>query len=371
MAGNVWEWTLGREEFYSPYRVMRGGAAYSTSDDLLTFRRQGAPPGGSNRGALNMTGFRCVKSLEAEEPKGVLDYLEFGSELALAAESCQFDRYDIVRDSADRLLKLNPRSIPGNYWKAASLAKDGKVAAALAAMKVVSCQKPDYRYTARDLKQYIQFLGPNGFLRYRTQFGGLFASSSQGSLVPILTWLGVKPDPAASVATDFLRIPGLLRRADAAIKMKKYSEAESLLQGVLNLDPENGAAEELLGLLCEATQRLDEARRHFDRRIQDFRAQLREDPGDANLCNTFAWFLGERRLHLDEALTLAKRAVELEPDIAAYLDTLAELHHLNNQRAEAVSMGRQAVELAPEEEYYRKQLEKFEAAPTAPLKPAP
>jgi hypothetical protein len=69
MAGNVWEWTLDREKPNQAARIIRGGAAYSTPDELLSFRRQGAPPGGSNYGGLNLLGFRCVKPLAPEPPR--------------------------------------------------------------------------------------------------------------------------------------------------------------------------------------------------------------------------------------------------------------------------------------------------------------
>src|SRR5262249_52037252 len=37
MAGNVWEWTLGREKPHEAARIIRGGAAYNHPEELVTF----------------------------------------------------------------------------------------------------------------------------------------------------------------------------------------------------------------------------------------------------------------------------------------------------------------------------------------------
>ena len=67
---------------------------------------------------------------------------------------------------------------------------------------------------------------------------------------------------------------------------------------------------------------------------------------------------------LDEALTHAKKAVEVAPKTAGYIDTLAEVYFRKQgpgQGAGADEAVRQALE--PTNPYFRKQLERFEKKP--------
>jgi tetratricopeptide (TPR) repeat protein len=72
----------------------------------------------------------------------------------------------------------------------------------------------------------------------------------------------------------------------------------------------------------------------------------------AEFSNNFAWFLARTNQRLDEALKLAERAVKLEPDMYAYLDTLAEVHfRLGNVD--------KAAQLAPQDPHILAQLHRF------------
>jgi hypothetical protein len=91
---------------------------------------------------------------------------------------------------------------------------------------------------------------------------------------------------------------------------------------------------------------------------------------DAAGLNEVAWWCFENDVRLEEGEELARRGVELasEPGVKAnILDTLAELCNARGNCPQAVVYIRQAVELAPEREYFKKQLERFEtlAAATA------
>jgi formylglycine-generating enzyme required for sulfatase activity/Tfp pilus assembly protein PilF len=361
MAGNVWEWTLDRERPYSAARIMRGGATYSTPDDLLAYRRQAAPAAGSSFGALNMTGFRCARSLEPEPAQDVMDLLAYQEDFADAARLYfGLGRIDRVQQCAERLLKLNPRSLPGNYWKAACCQTRGKTADCLAAAKIVYCQNPNYGAISRNLTAQLNQLEKElqGFPAHRRQVAGMMASSPHGPLHVITSFYAGPPD---KVDRSVLQMPRLYQNADSALKAKEYAKAEEELKKILAIDPDNAYAHQKLGEVCEATGRAPEAAALYEKRIAAFRLQVTEDPGNANLCNAFAWFLTERHKYLDEALPLARRAVEMEPDNAACIDTLAEILFQKGQVTEAVALEKQAFELEPKHEHYAKQLKKFEA----------
>ena len=151
MAGNVWEWTLDRERLSDADRVIRGGASSSTPDELVTYRRKGAPPGGSSYGGLNLLGFRCVKPLHpGSGAPPLLDALTIGPDLADAAEYfTEEGRWSEARECCRRLLDLNPRSIPGNFQLAACLMHEEKLAESLAALRIVFFQKFKYKSHTR------------------------------------------------------------------------------------------------------------------------------------------------------------------------------------------------------------------------------
>jgi hypothetical protein len=60
----------------------------------------------------------------------------------------------------------------------------------------------------------------------------------------------------------------------------------------------------------------------------------------------------------------------LEPNSAAYLDTLVELQFQRGGRDEAVRLARRCLELAPRRAYFRAQLEHFEAGDSSSEVPA-
>lgn len=80
--------------------------------------------------------------------------------------------------------------------------------------------------------------------------------------------------------------------------------------------------------------------------------------------NGFAWWCFENKVNLDEAADLAKRGVDLAADDgqrANILDTAAEICAARGECAEAVELIRRAVELAPDKQYFKDQLARFEA----------
>lgn len=85
---------------------------------------------------------------------------------------------------------------------------------------------------------------------------------------------------------------------------------------------------------------------------------------DSGQLNAFAWWCFENGTNLEEAEALARRGIELAPagdQRAAILDTAAEICNARGNCDDAVELIRRAVAEAPESEYYKKQLARFEA----------
>ena len=83
-------------------------------------------------------------------------------------------------------------------------------------------------------------------------------------------------------------------------------------------------------------------------------------PAAALYHNDLAWLAANLDRDLDKALAHAQRAVELEPQSAGILDTLAEVHFRRGNRAEAVRLAKRCLEMEPDGEHYKKQLARFE-----------
>jgi len=85
----------------------------------------------------------------------------------------------------------------------------------------------------------------------------------------------------------------------------------------------------------------------------------------ANELNNYAWWCFENGINLEEADTMARRGIELAEsgrEKANILDTLAEICNAREDCSHAVEYIRLAVAEAPEEEYFQKQLVRFEEA---------
>ena len=93
-----------------------------------------------------------------------------------------------------------------------------------------------------------------------------------------------------------------------------------------------------------------------------YRARIAEQPDDPEGYNNLAWLLANTDTSLDEARKLSLKSLEIQPDTAAYLDTMAEIHLRMGRPGQAVGFQKQAVELEPEDLSLIERLKKFEAA---------
>lgn len=84
-------------------------------------------------------------------------------------------------------------------------------------------------------------------------------------------------------------------------------------------------------------------------------------PENAGGHNDLAWLNAKCGRRLDEALVHSRKAVEMEPKSAAYLDTLAEVHFQRGERAQAIEFAEKCIKLDPQSEHYTAQLARFRA----------
>src|SRR5208282_2664260 len=87
----------------------------------------------------------------------------------------------------------------------------------------------------------------------------------------------------------------------------------------------------------------------------------KEFPQSAWAHNNAAWLAVRCQRDLDAALKHARKGVELDPDNASYLGTLAEVHFQQGDKDKAVELMNKCIEMRPKHDYFRKQLKRMQA----------
>jgi hypothetical protein len=108
----------------------------------------------------------------------------------------------------------------------------------------------------------------------------------------------------------------------------------------------------------------------FNRCNETYETVCRKYPRCAWAHNSVAWLSACCRRNLEAGLQHAEKAVELAPNHAGYLDTLAEVHFQRGNKEKAIALQKRVIELEPKKAYYRKQLKRLETgAPSAERPP--
>ncbi len=149
-------------------------------------------------------------------------------------------------------------------------------------------------------------------------------------------------------------------RARELLRAGKTAEAIEELHRAEAIQPANIQ----LALDCDAELRkhgaAGEADALYRRMLEQHEAFCRDFPRSGTYHNDLAWLAANLDRDLDKALAHAQRAVELEPQSAGILDTLAEVYFRRGDRAEAVRLAKRCLEMEPDGEHYKKQLARFE-----------
>jgi len=172
---------------------------------------------------------------------------------------------------------------------------------------------------------------------------------------------------------SYLRFPLLVHKfhAHAAVEAGDFDRARREIRLAWKMSPNDVRLAEHLVPAFERAKRPDDANAIFQLTYEYFERTIRDYPRSAEHHNNLAWLSARCHRRLDEALGMARKAVELAPREANYLDTLAEVLFHQGHREEAVKQSQRCTELAPREATFRRQLERFqnEPLPTGPSQP--
>jgi len=166
-------------------------------------------------------------------------------------------------------------------------------------------------------------------------------------------YLELRPDLPGEEKAEILA-----RLAFVYYDSEAYEEAKQAYQQILDEFPDTDHYDDALTWLARTYHKLG----LVDDCIETYMKYVDRHPGDVGAMNSFAWFCASRKVGLDAALPVALEAAELSNRSPGILDTLAELYYARGEFDEAITVGAEALEKDPEDQYLADQLKKFKAA---------
>ncbi len=131
-------------------------------------------------------------------------------------------------------------------------------------------------------------------------------------------------------------------------------DAITAYKALTEIQPKSAAGWLRLGTLQVKAKQFDEA-------VHAFQTAIQTDPDLPDGYNNLAWLYADRNMNLAKAVTLAEKAVALNPS-ASNLDTLAYAHYQNRNYPEAEHMIQRALEIEPNKDQYLKLLQEIQNA---------
>jgi tetratricopeptide (TPR) repeat protein len=124
---------------------------------------------------------------------------------------------------------------------------------------------------------------------------------------------------------------------------KHYADAEESARKAEQMSHETSEKETIWFLLGAIYER----QKKFDQAEQQFRKVLDVNSANAGALNYYGYMLADRGVRLEEAMSLIQRAIALEPNNGAYLDSLGWVYYKQNKLAEAEENLRKAADRTP------------------------
>ncbi|MFN0167121.1 MAG: tetratricopeptide repeat protein [Bryobacteraceae bacterium] len=296
-----------------------------------------------------------------------------------------------ARASLDKAIEVEPDSLEARYEKVNLLEAEGKIDQAIAAMKSMLKDTEKSEYQPPEKVNRATFLERLGFLqRSARDYAG--AASTFRSLSSLGTDFG--PRSAVHVV-DTYRLAKDFKKAEeeATAALKQYPKDRMVTVVRANLLADIGRVDEgaasIKSLLkgegdrevyltlaqvyekgkrfadmqkaLESAEKLSSSKaeveavqfmrgamfekmKNFEAAEGEFRKVIGSNPKNAGALNYLGYMFADRGVKLEEARQLIQRAVDLEPDNGAYLDSLGWVHFRLNNLDDAERYLRRAIE---------------------------
>lgn len=166
-------------------------------------------------------------------------------------------------------------------------------------------------------------------------------------------------DPTAN-----LTVPVLVRRTKAIGHIRAGKIAEALDDAKFCLDTYPADADSQIAIVRELDKagKKKEAETVYHQAFDRFDSIRKQFPESGQTNNLVAWMTACVKRDLDHGLTCAKKAVELEPENTAILDTLSEVYFARGEYDEALKINEKCRTMEPYIEHHKKNQERFTAA---------
>jgi tetratricopeptide (TPR) repeat protein len=142
-------------------------------------------------------------------------------------------------------------------------------------------------------------------------------------------------ESALKVVPDDYRVNFFLGVAYS--RLGRNEDAARVLERARELNADDVGVLSQLALVYDNMQRHDESDRLYEE-------ALKKDPDNHLLLNNYSYSLSERRLQLDRALEMSRKAVEAQPKNSSYLDTLGWIFFQLGEYREAEEYISRAIE---------------------------
>lgn len=184
--------------------------------------------------------------------------------------------------------------------------------------------------------------------------------AKSAAVFEVLGTLVIAIEPRWQLPSQFarLRLHADLSRALSKLKDDRKA-ALAILGRCHDRVPSDGSLADYFLPAVRAAGLKAEHDQWFGKSWNILREMIIKYPDADNLRNTAAWFASRANRNLDEAEKDINAAITLNPDQAAYLDTMAEIQFAKGDRAKAVDWSKRAMELAPSDDQIRRQHERF------------
>lgn len=127
----------------------------------------------------------------------------------------------------------------------------------------------------------------------------------------------------------------------ALYKNKMYKDAEDILKKAISINPDLPDIHFHLATVYYDMKKFQES-------IESFKRTAELDPNSSLALNNLAYLYSEMGINLKEGLSLVERAIAMQPDNSAYLDTLGWIHFKLGNYKESVVFLKKAAELDPD-----------------------
>jgi tetratricopeptide (TPR) repeat protein len=176
-----------------------------------------------------------------------------------------------------------------------------------------------------------------------------------------LTWIAKAREAKGDKPAELTRHMDLLE-GEAWLETDPPKGEAALRKIILETPAKDPSAEEAFSELTRYYKKVKKDNQALAALYDDLLPKRSDDP---EFLNDYAWTFAENGIKLDKALEAAKKAVELSKEDPGILDTLAEVYFKKGDAKSAVATIDKAIAKKPDDDYLKKQKDKFLGKETA------